>query len=249
MSLSTVIICQNEERNIRICIESALSFSDEIIIADGFSTDTTKAIATSFEKVKFYERTFDNYIDQKNFANSKVSSDYILSLDADEYAGEELTAFCQNRGYESHDAISLHRINYIGEQPILHGLWRNDRKIRIWKKSLGKWAGKLPHEHLELSTDSKLWKSNIQFYHRAFQSTSDLKMKSMKYADMAARGLSPRSPISLFTSLILNPTVKFLKGYIFNFGFLDGKLGWELAKISFLETYYKYKFALIKKWK
>lgn len=248
MSLSTVIICQNEEKNIENCIRSVLSFSDEIIVVDGNSIDRTKSIASAFEKVKFYERAFDNYIDQKNFANSKVNSDYILSLDADEYAGDELTQFCQSKTYENQDAISLHRINYIGAKPIQYGLWKNDRKIRIWKKNLGKWAGKLPHEHLELAAGAKVWTSDIKFYHNAFAKIDDLRDKALKYAQMASTANANKSYPILFSSIIFSPVIKFVKGYFFNLGFLDGLLGWQMAKISFEETFYKYKFAINQKW-
>jgi glycosyltransferase involved in cell wall biosynthesis len=93
LSITSVIITKNEAENIALCLESVSSFSDEIIILDSYSQDDTEKIARSFPKVKFYQRHFDNYIAQKNFANDLVSSNYILSLDADEYADPSLISF------------------------------------------------------------------------------------------------------------------------------------------------------------
>ncbi len=97
MSLAAVIITKNEEKNIRRCIESIMPICDEIIVVDSFSTDQTKEIVTSMAKTKFVERRFDDYIQQKNFANNLVSSAYILSLDADEYIDSTFVDFVLSR--------------------------------------------------------------------------------------------------------------------------------------------------------
>jgi len=110
LSITSVIITKNEAENIALCLESVSSFSDEIIILDSYSQDDTEKIARSFPKVKFYQRHFDNYIAQKNFANDLVSSNYILSLDADEYADPSLISFIQTQTYQNFQAISFRRI-------------------------------------------------------------------------------------------------------------------------------------------
>ena len=59
--ISVLIITLNEERNIARAIESVLSFADEIIIVDAESTDSTKSIATGYEKVQFIVRPWEGY--------------------------------------------------------------------------------------------------------------------------------------------------------------------------------------------
>ena len=93
MSLAVVIITKNEEKNILRCLESVDVYCDEIVVLDSFSTDKTNDLCSVFPKVKFYQRAFDDYIQQKNFANSLVKSEYILSLDADESADSSLQSF------------------------------------------------------------------------------------------------------------------------------------------------------------
>ena len=44
VKISALILAKNEERNIKACIET-LSFVDDILVIDDFSTDKTKAIA------------------------------------------------------------------------------------------------------------------------------------------------------------------------------------------------------------
>lgn len=243
MSISTVIITKNEAKNIATCIESILSFSNEIIIVDDFSTDETKEIVLSYPKVKLWERPFDDYINQKNFGNSKATSEYILSLDADEFIPSKSIDYFQEKKYTAFDVISFHRINFFSGRAIRFGIWKNDFKIRLWKTGVAKWAGTIPHEHVEILAYQKKEDTSVEIYHNAYTSYEEFYSKSIHYAKLASSRYSSRSIISLFISMIVNPCFKFIKGFFFMKGFRDGIYGWYIAKISFLETFYKYYLA------
>ena len=90
MNISATIITFNEERNIKNCIESLLDVADEIIVVDSYSTDKTGQVCKAFNKVQFIQNNFEGHIEQKNFAVSIASNDFILSLDADELLSPEL---------------------------------------------------------------------------------------------------------------------------------------------------------------
>lgn len=244
MSLAIVIITKNEEKNILRCLESVDSYCDEIIVVDSFSTDKTEDLCSRFSKLKFYQRTFDDYIQQKNYANSLVKSDYILSLDADEYADSSLQNFIQSKEYLKYDAVQFLRINFIGDYPVKYGLWSRDIKIRLWKRELGKWAGSIPHEHLKLETIDKVFNSNALINHFAYTNIEDLRIKAEKYALLAAKSYVSKSGASLLWSMTINPLFKFFKGYFLLQGIRDGSIGWEIAKVSLIETFKKYFYAL-----
>ncbi|MCB0382366.1 MAG: glycosyltransferase, partial [Psychroserpens sp.] len=89
IKLSGVIITFNEERNIERCLQSLVNVVDEIVVVDSFSKDDTKNICLKFN-VKFIEQKFLGYIEQKNFALSHASNDFIVSLDGDEALSETL---------------------------------------------------------------------------------------------------------------------------------------------------------------
>lgn len=244
MSLAVVIITKNEEKNILRCIESVDAYCDEIVVLDSFSTDKTEEFCSRFSKVKFYQRAFDDYIQQKNFANSLVISDYILSLDADEFADSSLQSFIQSKEYLNYDAVEFLRINFIGNYPVKYGLWRRDFKIRLWKRELGKWAGTIPHEHLELLPNAKMLNSKATISHSAYANCEELETKAENYALLAAKNYRSRSNVFLIWSMAVNPLFKFFKGYFLLQGFKDGRIGWEIAKVSLIETFKKYFYAL-----
>jgi glycosyltransferase involved in cell wall biosynthesis len=88
--ISAVIITLNEEKALPAFLDS-LWFAHEIIILDSYSTDNTLAIAKNNEKVKVYQRTFDDFSSQKNAAISKASHDWIVFFDPDEKITKQLS--------------------------------------------------------------------------------------------------------------------------------------------------------------
>jgi glycosyltransferase involved in cell wall biosynthesis len=87
MQLSVVIITFNEEANIGRTLQSVQPLvadgKGEVIIVDSGSTDRTVEIAKSFGAKVFVEE-WKGFAAQKNSAIDKATSNWILSLDADE---------------------------------------------------------------------------------------------------------------------------------------------------------------------
>ena len=83
--ISAVIITFNEEENIARCLESVVGVVDEIVVVDSFSTDSTKKICES-KGVRFIERSFEGYVNQKNIAAEAAAFDYISAYKVPEMA-------------------------------------------------------------------------------------------------------------------------------------------------------------------
>ncbi len=90
MNLLTVcIVAQNEQENLPRVLGSVQGIADEIVVVDGGSQDRTQEVARQYG-AKVIERPFTNHADQKNFAASLASHDWIFLLDADEELSDEL---------------------------------------------------------------------------------------------------------------------------------------------------------------
>lgn len=108
MSLSVVIVTQNEEASLARTLESVRwpggadgradggadsgphgHMDSEIIVLDSGSTDNTVAIARGFGAKVFVEE-WKGYAAQKNSALAKATGDWVLALDADEVVAPEL---------------------------------------------------------------------------------------------------------------------------------------------------------------
>ncbi len=238
--LSAVIITFNEERNILRCINSLKEIVDEIIVVDSFSTDKTDEICKSFGVI-FIQAEWRGYSESKNFANSQANFDWILSLDADEALSDELKKSIlseKKRGFSGN--YEFNRLtNYCGKW-IKHGGWYPDKKVRLFEKEFTSWTGEI-HEELifKQSQEIKFLKGNCLHY--SYYSLEQHYNQAQKFTTIAAKDLVSKGKNAPLYKLIFSPLVKFIRDYFLKLGFLDGKYGFIVARISAYATYLKYK--------
>jgi len=241
MKLSAVIITFNEEKNIERCLKSLQGIADEILVIDSYSTDKTEEICRKFD-VKFIQHRFEGHIEQKNYALSLASNDYVLSLDADEALSEEL--FQSINAIKSQntpaDAYSFNRLtNYCGKW-IKHSGWYPDVKIRLWQKKSGCWGGTNPHDKVIMQPNTKIIHLKGDLLHFSYYSISDHIKQIERFTTIGAIQEKQKGRQISFCSVIMKSKWKFVRDYVFKLGFLDGKAGYQVCKLSSWATYIKY---------
>lgn len=83
-TLGACIICKDEEKDIRSCLES-IKECDEILILDTGSTDNTINICKEYtDKVLTHYKWKDDFSDARNEAMNRCESDFLLIIDCDE---------------------------------------------------------------------------------------------------------------------------------------------------------------------
>ena len=89
--LSVCILTQNCADKLVHALKSVETIADEIVVVDGGSTDNTKEVATSFEKVCYYYNPWPNNMGRQwNYAMDQATGDWILMLASDEVVGENM---------------------------------------------------------------------------------------------------------------------------------------------------------------
>ena len=84
MTIGVAIIAKNEEKMLGQCLDSIKEL-DGIWLADTGSEDSTIEIAKKFTQNVYTEFKWnDRFCDARNFIKSKVTTDWILSIDCDE---------------------------------------------------------------------------------------------------------------------------------------------------------------------
>ena len=241
--LSVVIITFNEEKNIANCIEAALPVADEIIIVDSFSTDNTEQIASGYAKVKFIRHQWQGYSKTKNFANEQASFPYILSLDADEFISEELQkSILHEKEKGLKGTYSFNRLtNYCGTF-VKHCGWYPDEKIRIFPKGMAKWEGDFVHETLQI-TNPSLQNTRLKgdLLHYSYYSIDEHLQRIEKYSALHAQKLKTEGKKPSLIKEYGSPVAKFIKTYFIQLGFLDGKAGWDISRLSAKAVFLKYR--------
>ncbi|QKG53762.1 glycosyltransferase family 2 protein [Hymenobacter sp. BRD67] len=233
VSLSVVVITFNEEANIARCLQALGTVADEVLVVDSFSSDGTVEICRQ-HGARVIQNAFAGYVEQKNFATDQAKSDYILQLDADEVLTDELRQSIQAvKNNWQHAAYSLARLtNYCGTW-VRHGGWYPDRKLRLYDRRLGRWQGLLLHEHYEVNAGQSTGQLMGDILHFSYISIAQHVSQLNKFTSITAqeRALKGQTRVTFF-HLLLKPLWKFVHGYVFQLGFLDGFAGLSIAVIS-----------------
>lgn len=239
-SISSVIIAKNEAQNISACIESCLQVSDEVIVVDSHSTDDTVKIAKR-KGAHVHSIEWQGYGHAKNYGASMAASAWILSIDADERIDNEMVDSLYNIKLAENHFYGFRRLNHIGKVAIKHGEWNPDIKYRLYNKERCTWNLDAVHEQLVSGPWQK--KAVIPGYimHYSYDNPSDMIDKLDHYARLAAQQMyDNKTPIGQLTRL--KPFFRFLKSYYLKGGFLDGKLGYLIAKANADSTRNKYAY-------
>ena len=241
MKISAVIITYNEERNIGRCIDSLEEVADEIIVIDSFSKDQTEAICRS-KGVKFIQHPFEGFIFQKNFALLQANFDYVLSLDADESLSELLKDSIKilKEDQQPAKAYSFNRLTSYCGQWIKHCGWYPDRKVRLWHKDFGKWAGKGLHETVKLNAEVKTQRLKGDLLHYSFHTINDHIEQIHFFTDIGAQSAYDNGERSNLFKIIIKPSFKLFRDYILKLGFLDGYYGFIICANSSYAKFLKY---------
>ena len=225
--VTAIIPTFNEESNIEDAIRS-VSFADEIIIIDSFSTDQTVARAKK-HNVVVLQRVFDDFSSQKNYAIDKAKHNWIYILDADERVSAGLKEEIVEALNSVHHKVGFYayRSFYYLDKRIKYGGWQRDKVLRLFRKDRCRYDGALVHEIINFNGDVGKFKNKLDHY--SYKSYEHYNHKMDHYAALKAQSLYNKNRSVNFFHTLVKPPVRFFIDYILKFGVLDGKPGMVLA--------------------
>jgi glycosyltransferase involved in cell wall biosynthesis len=227
--ISVVIITKNEAKNIERCLASCAKVSDDIVVIDAFSTDNTVSIAMQ-HSAKVTQLPWEGYGQNKNKGNVLTKYDWVLSIDADEELNENLIKELQNISLENNVVYSINRLTRLGSQWVKHSGWHPLYLPRLFQKSKVQWNNEAVHEALIIPKGFKTKRLGGLLLHYSFDSIKDFEMRLDNYSNLRAqKWINNQNPPSLFKRAF-GPIGRFLTVFIFKGGFLDGGLGYYIAK-------------------
>lgn len=258
MTVSVLILTLNEEENLPRCLAS-LSWCDDLVVLDSFSSDRTAEVARA-AGARFVQRRFDNYASQRSYGLNEIDykHPWVLMLDADEVVPSELER-------EIAEAISA-----CDDDAAIFRMRRKDFFMGKWiMRSNGypTWAGRLVRRgrvrvsraiNEEYLTDGRVGYLKEHFLHfpfsKGFHAWFDKhnRYSTMEGVLMANGGLG-RYPVrdlvagdpsirrravkSLVYRIPGRPLIVFLALYVFRGGFLEGRAGFTVCA---LRAFYEY---------
>ncbi len=238
MKLSATIIARDEQGSIGRAIRS-VAFCDEVLVVDSGSVDRTVEIARGLG-AKVVTRGWPGYAAQKNHAAEAAKHDWILSIDADEAVSPRLAdSISELRDRRpSRAGYDFPRLARYCGRWIRHSGWYPDRKIRLYRRDLGRWVGDYVHESVELSGPRGHLDGDLLHY--TCDSLQEHRERVELYTDLAAEELRTRGRDVPAWRLALSPLHAFFKAYVLQGGFLDGPQGFTIARMAGRYVYLKY---------
>ncbi len=261
--VSVLILTKDEEINIKECIES-VSWSDEIIVFDSYSSDNTCQIAESLG-ARIIKRKFDNWSSHQNWAleNIEFRNEWVLYIDADERVSETLKNNIKDGLLEPGDnvAFKIERRDYFMNRWLKH-TQLTSHYVRLFLPA------KMKYERLvnpRSIVDGNIGLIPGHLFHYPFsKGISQWIDKHNSYSSLEAqeimenRKINTRSSIlkfffnrnilerhfnkkEMYYKLPFRPLIMLFILYILKRGFLDGKAGFHYAV---LRAFYEYMIVL-----
>jgi len=258
MPASVLILTLNEERNLPDCLET-VSWSDDVVVLDSYSTDRTVAIARA-AGARVVQRKFDNWSAHQNWSVRNIQYKYpwVYYSDADERVRPELAREIQGVTADATREEVAYRVRF---RSFFMGRWVKRASLyptwvlRLFRPDKVRW------ERLVNPTavvDGPVGRLRCHFDHYSFsKGLSEWFAKHNAYSDDEAReiitsvhksvGLShlfSSDPARRRASLKLlayrlpgRPVLLFLYLYLFRMGFLEGSAGLSYCTLRAVYEY------------
>lgn len=239
MPVSVVIIAKNEASCIVRCVQSALQLSADVIVVDTGSSDDTAALASG-AGARLVHSEWLGFGPTRNFGAEQAVNNWILSVDADEEITAALAVEIQQLPLNNPAmAYRIRRQNFFRQKKIRFGEWKNDTVLRLYNRTQTRWNSDAVHETLELNPVTVVDLQQV-LHHYTVKDLADFTRKNLRYAELSAQKYAAAGKKASAFKIYGSPLFGFLKGYVFQLGFLDGREGFYIAKVNAFYTFMKY---------
>lgn len=247
--LSCYILTHNSERRLEQVLASIQQIADEIIIVDSGSTDQTLAIANRFG-ANILTRRFDNFRDQRIFAEDHCTHPWVLALDSDEVVSDALRQRLQQlkqtnfqpSGTKSPDGFSIRRDWFFMGRQVrnFYPVRTPEFIVRLFQRErLSHRGSRIIHEQLQLD-GARIGQINEPILHYSCDSIDDLYAKIGLYTRLAAEDMHAKGEPSSWLKIYVYPWLIWARWHLLYGGWRDGAPGWILGKYVRDTVYLKY---------
>lgn len=98
--ITPLLLTYNEVPNIKRTL-GKLTWAKRIVVIDSYSTDNTLEILQTYPQIEIVQRQFDTHTNQWNYGLERVTTEWVLCLDADYVLTDELIAEINNLSLDS----------------------------------------------------------------------------------------------------------------------------------------------------
>jgi glycosyltransferase involved in cell wall biosynthesis len=224
--LSAVILTKNEEGKIKNCLES-ITWVDEIVIVDGFSTDKTVEICKQYN-AKIIQHAFEgDFGQERNIGIDNASGDWVLQLDADDVVTQGFRQVARKILEEEGEFVAYKflRKNFFMGHFMRYGGWYH-YSLHFFKKGFARYQGKVHHDLIVNGTIGVL---NEEIEHYPFDNFSQFIERQNRYTNLEAKEIVDLERYinekNISYNIRIKPVKLFWKFYVKKKGFKEGMHG------------------------
>jgi glycosyltransferase involved in cell wall biosynthesis len=237
--LSVYVIAFNEENKIEDALKS-VTWADEIVVVDSFSTDKTVEIARRYTDL-IVQVPFEGFGKLRNSAIAATSYDWIFSLDTDERCTEAARKEiqCITNDPDASDAYYVPRRNLFMGRWIAHSGWYPDyRQPQLFRRGAQIFSDDVVHESFK--TMGRVGYLRSYIWQIPFRNLSQMIGKMERYSTLGGQKLADRGRNATMAQALVHAVFAFFRLYVIKRGFMDGWPGFVIALYNFESTFYKY---------
>jgi glycosyltransferase involved in cell wall biosynthesis len=235
-TVTVVIPTKNAAHLLRDCLPT-VSWADEIVVVDEFSTDETLAVCASFPQCAVYQR--EDYIQANyNYGFERAKSDWVMRLDADERVTPELAAEIPGLMRNAPEDV----VGYsFWERPVImgrelrHGWARRHHRQMLFRRGTARYPLRTEHDALEAS--GRWLEGQNGYLHLNYDSPREFLTKIERYIERDV----PRAELPARRPAFWRPAFEAVRAFWFYYlksqGFRDGRVGLVDAG---LRSYYRW---------
>lgn len=237
-TIGAFVITKDEEANIAECL-GMLRFCDEIVVVDGGSADRTAELAREAGANVVVRKDWRGFGVQKQRALDLMSTDWVLSIDADERVPETLAAeIVAAVGQPDRAGYRLNRKTMFLGRFLRHGGWFPDHVLRLARRAACRFSDDVVHERMLVSGD--VGRLHTPLPHYSYPTIDDVLAKLRIYALATAGVRREHGKRGGLAMALVRAAFKFAKAYVFQAGMLDGWQGLVAAIYRAEETFWRY---------
>jgi glycosyltransferase involved in cell wall biosynthesis len=238
LPLTVVIPTFNEAWQIAEAVD-ALRWADEVIVADGGSTDDTVPIARE-HGARVIEVRGQTIAGQRNAAIAAARNEWVLALDADERVGDDLRhELAHVLAAPTRSAYRVRCRNiYLGRER-QRGRWGRDWHVRLFQRTQ-RFLDERVHERLAPVPSPGPGTLRAPIQHLPYRDLTHQLQKMVTYARWGAQDLYARGRRATVLDLTARPLWRFLRDYVLYGSFLDGRVGLVGSALTAYAGFLKY---------
>jgi len=238
LKISVYMITRNNERTLEKALAS-VTWADEIVVVDSFSTDKTLEICRRFTD-RVIQRPWPGFREQYQHAADLTTHPWVMFIDADEEISQELADEIQRvvkEGEKSFDGFIIYRRTYYLGRWIRHGAWYPDYEIRLYRREKGRWEGGL---HAKIVVDGNVSSLKHEILHYTYRDISDQIRTLDLYSRIEAEDMLKAGERFHLFKLLFRPPFRLLKEYLLKQGFRDGIPGVVIIVVTMFYVFIKH---------